>query len=164
MQNNIVHDVCIRELVESDIEFLRLLRNKEENRKNFIYQKEISYEEQLRYYDRYKNTSNDYMYTIISKKDEIPLGFAAIYDVTNNIGEFGRLIVDKTRYTSPGLGKYILNHLIDIAREKLGLQKLRLEVFEDNVPAMKIYKFCGFQGYSESIVNGRKLIYMELNF
>ena len=164
MQNNIDHDVCIRELVESDIEFLRLLRNKEENRKNFIYQKEISYEEQLRWYDRYKNTSNDYMYTIISKKDEIPLGFSAIYDVTNNIGEFGRLIVDKTRYTSPELGKYILNHLIDIAREKLGLQKLRLEVFEDNVPAMKIYKFCGFQGYSESIVNGRKLIYMELNF
>ena len=164
MQNIIVHDVCIRELVESDIEFLRLLRNKEENRKNFIYQKEISYEEQLRWYDRYKNTSNDYMHTIISKKDEMPLGFAAIYNVANNIGEFGRLIIDKTRYTSPGLGKYILNHLIDIAREKLGLQKLRLEVFEDNVPAMKIYKFCGFQGYSESIVNGRKLIYMELNF
>lgn len=163
MQNNIVHDVYIRELVESDIEFLRLLRNKEENRKNFIYQKEISYEEQLQWYDRYKNTSNDYMYTIISKKDEMPLGFAAIYDVTNNIGEFGRLIVDKTRYTSPGLGKYILNHLIDISREKLGLQRLKLEVFKDNIAAMKVYKFCGFHEYGESTSNGRKIIHMELN-
>lgn len=163
MQNNIVHDVCIRELVESDIEFLRLLRNKEGNRKNFIYQKEISYEEQLRWYDRYKNTSNDYMYTIISKKDGRPLGFAAIYDVTNNIGELGRLIVDKTRYTSPGLGKYILHHLIDIAREKLGLQRLKVEVFEDNIASMKVCKFCGFQEYGESTFNGRKIIHMELN-
>lgn len=156
-------DVCIRELVESDIEFLRLLRNKEENRKNFIYQKEISYEEQLRWYDRYKNTSNDYMYTIISKKDERPLGFAAIYNVTNNVGEFGRLIVDKTRYTSSGLGKYILNHLIDKSRGQLGLQQLKLEVFEDNVPALKIYTFCGFQEYGESTFNGRKIIHMKLN-
>ena len=163
MQNNIVHDVYIRELAQSDIEFLRLLRNKEDNRKNFIYQKEISYEEQLRWYAKYEDTSNDYMYTIISRKDEMPLGFAAIYNVVNNVGEFGRLIVDKTRYTSSGLGKYILSHLIDIAKEKLGLQRLKLEVFEDNIAAMKVYKFCGFQEYSESTSNGRKIIHMELN-
>ena len=163
MQNNIVHDIYIRELEEHDIEFLRLLRNREENRKNFIYQKEISYEEQLRWYDTYRNNPSDYMYSVLSEKDDSLIGFAAIYNVANNIGEFGRLLVDKTRYASPGLGKHILNHLIDIAREKLGLQKLRLEVFEDNVPAMKIYKFCGFQEYSESTSNGRNLIYMELN-
>ena len=163
MQNNIVHDVYIRGLAESDIEFLRLLRNKEENRKNFIYQKEISYEEQLRWYDNYRDNLNDYMYSVISKKDESLIGFAAIYNVSNNVGEFGRLIVDKTRYASSGLGKYILNHLIDIAREKLGLQQLKLEVFEDNVPAIKVYKFCGFQEYSESNSNGRKLIHMKLN-
>lgn len=93
----------------------------------------------------------------------MPLGFAAIYNVANNIGEFGRLIIDKTRYTSPGLGKYILNHLIDIAREKLGLQRLKLEVFEDNIAAMKVYKFCGFHEYGESTSNGRKIIHMELN-
>lgn len=163
MQNNIVHDIYIRELEERDIEFLRLLRNKEKNRKNFIYQKEISYEEQLRWYDTYRNNPNDYMYSVLSEKDDNLIGFAAIYNVANNIGEFGRLIVDKTRYTSPGLGKYILNHLIDIAREKLGLQRLKLEVFKDNIAAMKVYKFCGFHEYGESTSNGRKIIHMELN-
>ena len=35
--------IYIRELLKDDIEFLRVLRNRSVNRKNFIYQKEISY-------------------------------------------------------------------------------------------------------------------------
>lgn len=163
MQNNIVHDVCIRELEESDIEFLRLLRNKEENRKNFIYQKEISYEEQLRWYDTYRDNPSDYMYSVISKKDGNLVGFAAIYNVDDNIGEFGRLLVDKIRYTSSGLGRYILKSLILISKERLGLKKLKLEVFADNIPAMKIYQSCGFKEYNVSTFNSRILIHMELN-
>ena len=38
--------IYIRELLKDDIEFLRVLRNRSVNRKNFIYQKEISYESQ----------------------------------------------------------------------------------------------------------------------
>ena len=36
--------IYIRELLKDDIEILRVLRNRSVNRKNFIYQKEISYE------------------------------------------------------------------------------------------------------------------------
>lgn len=38
--------IYIRELLKDDIEFLHVLRNRSVNRKNFIYQKEISYESQ----------------------------------------------------------------------------------------------------------------------
>ena len=97
----------IRELLKDDIEFLCVLRNRSVNHKNFIYQKEISYESQQIWFDSYLKNFQDYMYSVVRKSDDSIIGFAAIYDINNNEAEFGRLIVDKDKYNQPGLGKFI---------------------------------------------------------
>ena len=133
--------IYIRELLKDDIEFLRVLRNRSVNRKNFIYQKEISYESQQIWFNSYLKNFQDYMYSVVRKSDDSIIGFAAIYDINNNEAEFGRLIVDK---------------------DKFHLQKLKLEVFADNIPALKIYEQCGFKEYDRTSLDNRILIKMEL--
>lgn len=154
--------IYIRELLKDDIEFLRVLRNRSVNRKNFIYQKEISYESQQIWFNSYLKNFQDYMYSVVRKSDDSIIGFAAIYDINNNEAEFGRLIVDKDKYNQPGLGKFILKYLINVARDKFHLQKLKLEVFADNIPALKIYEQCGFKEYDRASLDNRILIKMEL--
>ena len=53
--------IYIRELLKDDIEFLRILRNRSVNRKNFIYQKEISYESQQIWFNSYLKNFQEYM-------------------------------------------------------------------------------------------------------
>lgn len=155
-------DVYIRELNASDIEILRLVRNQSKNRTCFIYNKEISYEQQCTWYESYCNNDTDYMYSVIRKEDETPVGFGALYNLTGDTAEFGRLLVHKDVYKKSGLGTYILTSLIAIARDRFHLQKLTLEVFLDNISAIKIYLNCGFKEYDRRTVNHRELICMEL--
>lgn len=164
MYGNIVdyEGIHVRLLSEFDIETLRTLRNKDKNRINFIYQKEISHKEQSAWYDSYCKNNTDYMYSIIRKSDNALIGFAALYNINHDEAEFGRLLVDKEKYKQSGLGTYILKHLISIAKEELRLKKITLEVFSDNIPALTIYNRCGFKAYSRSIINDREIIKMEL--
>ena len=150
--------IYIRELHKDDIEFLRVLRNRSVNRKSFIYEKEISCESQQIWFNSYLKNFQDYMYSVVRKSDDSIIGFAAIYDINNNEAEFGRLIVDKDKYNQPGLGKFILKYLINIARDEFHLQKLKLEVFADNIPALKIYEQCGFKEYDSDSLDKNSII------
>jgi len=50
---NEFENIILKSLEQKNIEDLRNLRNKEENRKCFIYQKEITKEEQKNWYKNY---------------------------------------------------------------------------------------------------------------
>lgn len=154
--------INIRELLKEDIEFLRILRNKDVNRKNFIYQKEISSEDQQLWFESYSKNTQDHMYSVVRKSDDSLIGFAALYNINEVEAEFGRLIVDKEKYNQPGLGKLILRHLIDISKVQFHLSKLKLDVFADNISALKIYEQCGFSEYERTSLDNRVLIRMEL--
>jgi len=154
--------INVRELLKEDIEFLRVLRNKDVNRKNFIYQKEISSEDQQLWFESYSKNTQDHMYSVVRNSDDSLIGFAALYNMKELEAEFGRLIVDKEKYNQPGLGKLILRHLIDIAKVQFHLNKLKLDVFADNIPALKIYEQCGFKEYDRVNLDNRILIKMEL--
>ena len=52
--------------------------------------------------------------------------------------------------------------MINVAKDKFHLQKLKLEVFADNIPALKIYEQCGFKEYDRTSLDNRILIKMEL--
>lgn len=47
-------------------------------------------------------------------------------------------------YRGKGINKKILDHLIDWSR-KQNLNEVRLEVYNDNVPAISAYEKCGFK-------------------
>ena len=59
----IFEDIVLKSLEQKNIEDLRILRNKKENRKCFIYQNEITREEQEKWYKNYLKKENDIMFS-----------------------------------------------------------------------------------------------------
>ena len=158
-------DIILKPLEWKNIEELRNLRNKEENRKCFIYQKEITKEEQENWYKKYLEKEEDIMFSAFLKADEEYLiGFAALYDIDKNSKkcEFGRIIVDKNKVTKKGIGYQITKCLCDIGFQNLGLDMIYLEVFSDNIPALKTYLKAGFIERNRYKKNDKEIIYMEL--
>ncbi|WP_315323209.1 GNAT family N-acetyltransferase [Fusobacterium pseudoperiodonticum] len=155
--------IILEPLKKEDIEDLRLLRNKKENRECFIYQKEISKEEQEKWFDKYLEKETDIMFVASLKEDKRPIGYAALYDINDakKTCEFGRIIVDKTKVLEKGMGFQITKCCCDIGFEKLGMNMIYLEVFSDNIPALKTYLKVGFIERKRYIKNDREIIYME---
>ena len=67
---NEFEDIVLKPLEQKNIEDLRNLRNKEENRKCFIYQKEITKEEQENWYKKYSEKEEDLMFSAFLKENE----------------------------------------------------------------------------------------------
>lgn len=161
----IFEDIVLKSLEQKNIEDLRILRNKKENRKCFIYQNEITREEQEKWYKNYLKKENDIMFSaFINGVLEKPIGYAALYDIDKNSKkcEFGRIIVDKSRVSKKGIGYQITKCLCEIGFEKLGLELIYLEVFSDNIPAIKTYLKVGFVEKNRYKKEGKEIIYMEL--
>ena len=155
-------DIELRPMSAADSELYRRLRNQEYNRSCFLFSGIISTEEQQQWYENYLKKPNDYMFSIYNQKGQF-LGGAALYDITETSAEFGRIIIDKEAAGKNGIGCQVLLLLCDFSRQQLRLQNLHLEVFEDNLPAVKTYVKAGFQiqkSYPHSD-SGRVLHYME---
>lgn len=67
---------------------------------------------------------------------------------------FGITILNQ--YTNLGIGTQMLDAVIKHAKGH-GIEKIELEVFEDNLPALKLYRRCGF------VVVGKKENYIKTN-
>lgn len=46
-------------------------------------------------------------------------------------------------YNNRGLGKQTIEHIFELARNK-GIKSIRLDVYENNIPAINLYEKCGF--------------------
>lgn len=128
------------------------LRNREENRKWFVYNKEISDEQQKSWYAEYLCNKNDIMFAILNSNKEF-IGCNAIYNINNEerTAEYGRLLVDYNKYHG-GYGYKATMAALKIAFDMLEVQEIRLEVFKNNMYAIPIYEKCGF------VVNDKKLL------
>lgn len=62
----------------------------------------------------------------------------------SHIGKFG--IAVRNGYRGIGLGKYIMAEILSLAKKQLpGLKIFQLEVYENNKPAIALYKKMGFK-------------------
>ena len=68
---------------------------------------------------------------------------------------------DETKVLEKGIGFQITKCCCDIGFEKLGMNMIYLEVFSDNIPALKTYLKVGFIERKRYIKNDREIIYME---
>ena len=130
-------------LMESEI--YRKMRNKESVRKWFKSKEIISKEAQEQWYKEYVGRNNDIMFSIFSKEGEL-VGGVSVYDIDQNKkeAEFGRLLIECKSTEQKGMGVEAAEAISIIAKKELDLQILRLEVYEDNLAAIKTYLRSGF--------------------
>jgi RimJ/RimL family protein N-acetyltransferase len=157
--------LLLRPLSEDDIEQMRIWRNLDHIRRNFIFSETISLDQQKKWFDKHKVVENDFVFIIeetstLCKK----IGTVSIYNYTKDLkeAEFGRFFIGEEDAQGKGYGVLAAKLASFIAFEQMGIKKLFLEVFVDNLTAYSIYKKVGFHEYNERMANGRKLICMAL--
>ncbi len=149
----------LRPLEIGEIEQMRILRN--QARQYFVCSEEISKIAQAAWYEKYLSAPGDYMFSIYYQQQWI--GAAALYNAANGAAEFGRLVIDRTKTDRGGLGVQVTRAVCKFGFEELGLIRIYLEVFENNLAARKTYERAGFR-YTERTIekSGCRMAEMEL--
>ncbi len=129
------------------------------NINKWMFTQAISLDEHLNYIESL-NTKEDRFYFLVKKgsQDIGVIDFTDI-DYKNKRTAFGI-------YANPalkGMGNLLMESIINHAFNILKVNTLISEVFEDNIPAHKLYKKYNFLEIGTKKVNGKNIISMELN-
>ncbi len=157
-------NLTFKPILSSDIEVLRLWRNKEENRTKFIFDGIISSEQQINWYKSYETKNNDLMFIISENSSNISFATVSLYniDFISSSAEFGRIMIGENDFRGKGLGSKITSAIVHYAFEKLKLTTVYLEVFSDNFAAIKTYEKVGFISSSELEIKNKSVIKMVI--
>ena len=141
-------DLLLRPLEEKDIESLRLLRNRPENRIWFFGSGLITKEEQKAWFERYLTKENDYMFSVyLPEQPNEFIGAVAIYGYESDTDSFevGRLLLDSANLPKRGMGTELVGCVCELAREVWGNIGLRAQVFSDNERSLRCFLKNGFE-------------------
>lgn len=154
--------VELRSLSLSDAERMRVLRN--QNSSRFFNTAQITLEAQRRWYEKYLSAEGDYMFSVYLCGTNQWVGAVGIYhvDQLNARCEFGRLMIDRSAVAERGLGIDTTLAACQFAFDQLGLSTVFLEVFQDNLAAVRTYERSGFQVCGTRLEDsGKTILYME---
>lgn len=100
-------------------------------------------EEQVGWFDRYEADENKRFFTICDETE--PIGFLGLSNIDRDKKTASVFIViGEDGYRGKGIGKIALNFLLEFGSSELGIQKYTLEVFKENIPAIRLYTSAGF--------------------
>jgi RimJ/RimL family protein N-acetyltransferase len=136
----------MRSIERTDIEKLRLWRNRNEIRKNFFNKARISAVLQQKWFEGYKKRMDDIMFIFETHGGE-NIGTVSIYNIDkkNRSGEYGRLIIGDKKFLRKGFALEATREILRFGFKSLGLHRIYLQVFEENIQARKLYEEAGFQ-------------------
>lgn len=129
--------------------------------KSWMYnQSEIQIEEHLSFIDSLVNNDNK-LYFLLKKSNEY-LGVIDFTDITKDSCYFGF-------YSNPnsmvvGIGRILEKVSLTYAFETLKVNKLKLEVFKNNIQVKNLHKKNRFKEVDEIMVNNKEVICMELRY
>ncbi|GGD14260.1 GNAT family N-acetyltransferase [Hyunsoonleella pacifica] len=100
--------------------------------------------------------------SIFEKKSEALIGYIILAGIfsKNKIIEFRRIVVSKKGL---GYGKDAIRLIKQICFTQLKAKQIWLDVYEDNLRAIKLYQSLGFKKDKVKTINGRKLWIMSLH-
>lgn len=139
-----LEDINLVPMTIEDSEKYRIIRNVPDIRKWFGYSGEISIEDQQRWFLDYLERTDTIMCSAYWRGEFV--GGNSLYNINTVLksAEYGRIVVDK-KYTGNGFGYKMTLAMLYIAKEQLGLKEVHLEVYSNNIPAIKLYKKSGFK-------------------
>ncbi|MFM9876665.1 MAG: GNAT family N-acetyltransferase [Rhodoglobus sp.] len=134
-------EATLRALTLEDLPHTLAWRNHPDSRVWFHSTETIAPQQHVDWFEKYLLRDDDYVFVVDVAGE--PRAQAALYHLTAEGAEFGRLLVDPS---SRGLG---LAHLtirlcLRAAREVFGMPRLTLEVKHDNLAARRAYERAGF--------------------
>jgi RimJ/RimL family protein N-acetyltransferase len=150
---SIINKIELREINHNDLERIFLWFKDKEVSENIGASPE-SMDAQSRWYEGYCKDSSKVVYAIIY--EGIHIGNISLLDINSDEMEaYLSIFIGDEKFRGRGLGYAALEKLQILASEDFGLQKLKLEVLQKNIRAIKCYKKIG---YSESSEYGDKIL------
>ena len=143
-------------LEEYDIELTRLWRNQDGIRHWFVNSEIISPEQQKDWWKHYLVRDNDLMFIIEWKRENRPIGTAALYEIDRvaRSAKFGRLMIGEMEARGKGLAKEATWLLCKFGLENLSLEQIYIEILSHNYSVFKKYLDVGYayQGNSGGLI------------
>ncbi len=132
-----------------------LARWRREHREAFFSWVTPAADDTLRWLQAYSGRADDVLFVVLSP-DGTPVGQMGVYDIDfrNGRAEFGRVI--RGEKAPVDTMRAAVEKVLEISQTLLRLCELHLEVFENNTPAISLYRRCGF-------VESGKILY-EMTF
>lgn len=158
-------NVEIRQLDVADLEFLRSWRNNPNNTKFLRRMPYITSEMQKKWFSSYLEDANEMIFAIdeIDKIQQV-VGSMSIYNIDIEQAEVGKILVGNPNAHGLDVCRNALIAVMDIVGKELGLKKLYLHVYKENIPAVKVYTKVGFSIDSEYLAdNGLIECIMSIN-
>lgn len=130
-------------------------RNHSDIRRWMLSDDEISLENHLHFVESLKNRA-DKRYFLVQQEDAY-IGVIDFTDITQTSAEIGIYANPNMR----GVGKALMNALVEYGVSTLGVEILIASVFADNDRAKHLYEKFDFAERSRTVYKGRAMIIME---
>ena len=99
---------------------------------------------------------NEARFAICVGDDEQYIGNVQLTNIENGQAEFHIFIGEKS-FWGKGIGNEATRLMVDYGFNQMGLSKIYLFVREENIPAIKAYKNCGFKIVSRKMEGALKM-------
>jgi RimJ/RimL family protein N-acetyltransferase len=133
---------CLRAVESTDLELLKEWRNFPEFRINFREHRELSLENQKKWFDRLTTSPNDYMFVILDKETLEPIGACGLL-YTNWIirsSDFSFYIGKNKLYIDEKYAKDAAEVLIRYGFNDLNLNKIWMELYEYDSKKLEFFQ------------------------
>jgi RimJ/RimL family protein N-acetyltransferase len=137
------HDgVCLGPLLEGHLELLMAWRN--DLRDVFRQFETLNMVNQVDWFERVSRDNQNYMYEI--KDDDVTIGVCGLTHTNwkDRHSEVS-IYIGRPEYRGLGLGKTVLQLLIQEAFEAFGLHRLYAEIYSFNERSVHLFESCGFE-------------------
>lgn len=140
MENN----VTIRPITEADTEKIVKWRNAPSVMEHFIYRTPLTAEGHLNWFHNRVQTGEVAQFMICDGENEVGSVYLRDIDMQNKKCEYG-IFIGEDACRGKGVGTAAARLALDYAFGTLGLNRVYLRVFADNIRAMKSYEKAGFR-------------------
>ena len=107
----------------------------------------ISEEKEIKWV-REKLAENAALFSMLEKDTGAFIGNIELMDIADGAGELG--IAVTAAMQDKGYGTEAVRAMVDYGMDTLGLHRVFLKVFPDNVRAIRVYEKCGFREYDRT--------------
>ena len=138
--------VALRLMTDADTDLIVKWRNNPRVRDNFIYREKFTPEIHRAWIENHVKTGDVYQLIICDLNDGgAPVGSVYFRDIDNiqKEAEYG-IFIGEDSATGKGFGNETASLALLLARQELGLKKVILRVFTDNLAALRSYEHAGF--------------------
>lgn len=139
-------NIELKPLEKKDIFKLKDWRNDTKNSKYLSKLPHITDEMQIKWFNNYLKDDNEIIFSINEIIDlQRVVGSISVYNFDGNTCEVGKLMVGDNEAHNKKIGYNSMIALLNLIFDNMKYTTVYLYVFQNNIPALKIYKKIGFK-------------------